>query len=305
MLSILKKLQKENRVWIPHQVAKEFYENRCETIYSRGKSHTDIMERLDGTKAEVLKRFDSIEVHKKIESSFDSIREQIESKKPRDDWSNDETERELNQIFKGNVGERFQLEKLEEIYKKGTERYANGIPPGYKDMTKDVSDKTQTKKFGDLIVWYQIIEMAKSDKNNTSIILVTDDRKEDWWWKVSTRTIGPRPELRKEIKDDAGVEFYMYPSNQFMKYAKQYLEVDFGDDLIELADRISQTEESAQLQDDLSVSSEDDIVRMGMGVEEILKKLIYSRNLSEDSGISRDSSSEAKDLDDDQVGGSE
>jgi len=59
------------------------------------------------------------------------------------------------------------------------------------------------------------------------LVLVTDDDKPDWWWKVKSngqKTIGPRPELIEEATRDGGVSlFYMYNSEQFIRFAKEYL----------------------------------------------------------------------------------
>jgi hypothetical protein len=85
-----------------------------------------------------------------------------------------------------------------------------------------------TPAFGDLILWFQVIDKAEKDK--TPIIIVTDDVKEDWWWKHAGRIVGPHPDLVAEIRTKADVDFYMYVSDQFMKYARQFLkeEVDQG-----------------------------------------------------------------------------
>lgn len=55
------------------------------------------------------------------------------------------------------------------------------------------------------------------------MIFVTDDRKEDWWLKVEGKVIGPHPELLQEIATQAGIMFYMYSADPFMKYAGKYL----------------------------------------------------------------------------------
>lgn len=71
------------------------------------------------------------------------------------------------------------------------------------------------------MLWKQIIGLAKDEQKN--IVFVTDDKKEDWWEIVNGKTIGPRPELVKEFKDEANTEIIMYQSNQFMEYAAEYL----------------------------------------------------------------------------------
>jgi hypothetical protein len=54
-------------------------------------------------------------------------------------------------------------------------------------------------------------------------LLVTADRKEDWWWREQGKTIGPHPELVREIKREGSVElFWMYSSVQFVEHANKY-----------------------------------------------------------------------------------
>lgn len=296
MISVLKELQKQNRVWIPHQVATEFYRKRPDVIHIQEKSHNEIIDLLNKAEQEISKKFDAKDILKKITGSCKIIRSEIEKSKKRDcDWlKKDKIETELNKVFKDKVGVAFDKTKLNEIYKTGEERYEKEIPPGYEDRKKDKDDKTKTKKFGDLVIWYQIIEQAKTDKK--PVIFVTDEQKEDWWWKINgTTTIGPRHELRKEIKEQADVEFYMYQSEQFMKHAGEYLKVKFDSKLIEQVKKSK--EELAQTQDGLSVSSVDNV-----GLNEQVKATIDPIGGS-GIGTNEDSLAETKKVDDNQVDG--
>jgi hypothetical protein len=72
-----------------------------------------------------------------------------------------------------------------------------------------------------LVLWYQVLDKAASEK--VPVIIVTDDVKEDWWWRHEGKIIGPNPDLVEEIRGKADVGFYMYVSDQFMEYARQYL----------------------------------------------------------------------------------
>jgi hypothetical protein len=63
---------------------------------------------------------------------------------------------------------------LNEIKKEGKERYGRRMPPGFKD-----DKKPEDKKYGDLILWYQIIDEAKKSKK--PIVLISGDVKDDWW----------------------------------------------------------------------------------------------------------------------------
>ena len=235
VISVLKTLSTNNRIWLPHQVGCEFYAKLPKMkngfVPEYEKTYKSALKNLDTVKKEVLERSYSKGASKKINESFDVIKKEIEATESPGDWPGNDTERELAQIFKGKVGPRFQQDQLKNIYEEGKKRYEQKIPPGYED-----SDKTGMSKFGDLIIWHQIIEMAKSSKDNRPVILITDEQKEDWWWMHSKgRIIGPRPELRREMKDEAGVEFYMYRLGTFMELANEHLGATFGKSSIEQA----------------------------------------------------------------------
>lgn len=81
------------------------------------------------------------------------------------------------------------------VYKQcqeGEYRYKKRTPPGYKDEKKD-----GISKYGDLLVWVETCQYAKS--NNKNIIFVTDDVKEDWWEKTENGKLLFRKELIKEF----------------------------------------------------------------------------------------------------------
>ena len=272
MISILKELQKKDKIWIPHQVAREFYCERMNVIHIQEKAHRDIIELLEKTEQEINKKFDSKEILKKISGSCKIIKNEIEKSKLKNcDWlKKDKVEIELNRILKDKVGRPYDKNRINEIYQEGQERYNKEIPPGYEDKKKDKDDKTGTKKFGDLLIWFQIIDRAKEIKK--PIIFITDEQKEDWWWKINSNTIiGPRHELTREIKDQSGAIFYMYQSEQFMKHVGEYFKVKFGKDLIEQVRKVKEITQSDQelaqsSEGGLSVSSADRV-----GSNEVVK----------------------------------
>lgn len=66
----------------------------------------------------------------------------------------------------------------EEIFawcEEGEERYKKGNPPGF----KDAKNKDGVRKYGDLIIWKEILKFSR--ENNKNIIFITDDVKSDWW----------------------------------------------------------------------------------------------------------------------------
>ena len=60
------------------------------------------------------------------------------------------------------------------ICKEGAFRYANQIPPGY----KDAETKEGIRQYGDLIIWKEILRYASQKK--CDVIFVTNDAKPDW-----------------------------------------------------------------------------------------------------------------------------
>ncbi|WP_298846320.1 PIN-like domain-containing protein [Clostridium sp.] len=106
-------------------------------------------------------------------------------------------------ISTGNIGREYNILDLIKIYQEGEIRYKYLIPPGY----MDAREKDDLTKFGDLIVWKQILEYAKF--NNKEILFVTRDTKEDWWETSQENgqkvIVGPRNELIEEF--DIFVQF--------------------------------------------------------------------------------------------------
>jgi hypothetical protein len=129
---------------------------------------------------------------------------------------NDAVRERITTLFDGKVGEPYSAQKLEEICQGGGKRYQRKMPPGYLDSVKGGTDQ-----YGDLIIWFQLIDKAKESKK--PLIFITDDKKEDWWCRFKGKTVGPRPELIAEMVKEAEVSFYMYQSDQFMEYAQKYL----------------------------------------------------------------------------------
>jgi hypothetical protein len=121
------------------------------------------------------------------------------------------------------------------------ERFADRIPPGYADADKEKNPNQASffhnqikypRKFGDLILWRQLIGHVKS-QGIKFVILVTADRKEDWWWREQGKTIGVQPELVREIRRLGSVDlFWMYSSAQFLEHAKMYAQAKVSDQAV-------------------------------------------------------------------------
>ncbi|HEX5276206.1 MAG TPA: PIN domain-containing protein, partial [Fluviicoccus sp.] len=209
-----------NRIWLPYQVANEFFNNREKVIDSEAASYKKALtavERWAVEQAEfsALKnqisqtgRIVSIELDdffEKQKNFIDEVqkvaailKESIENISAAHVATNNPQDHILEKIlsfFDSRVGEPYSEKKLKDIYKTCEERYKENIPPGY----MDISEKDDERKYNDYIIWHQIIEHAISTKK--PIIFITSEKKEDWWLKKGGKIISPRPELRKEFKD--------------------------------------------------------------------------------------------------------
>lgn len=228
----------KDRIWIPHQIALEYHKHMFDEIYNQESAYESINEKVSSavkTLENELKelRHSNINVEK-VTKLLDDLREntkkELESQK--------ESQPDLGQIknriidlFDNKVGEEYSQEELNEIYIDGSYRYDNKIPPGYKDAKEKENKKTIHNKlvyhdmYGDLIFWKQILDKS-IEKDINSIILVTDDNKEDWILKIKGKKKGPQPELIHEFKKESGGKlFYLYNTEQFLKFAKEYLDL--------------------------------------------------------------------------------
>jgi len=217
------------RIWLPFQVGHEFYVNRQIIINEQINAYRKIKEELndllsilikalkDKNKKHCLIDMDSIkdivmETKNKVELYLDGIK----SKHP-DYSTSDEISKKVNKLFDGRIGENYPEEKLFKMHKRAEKRIKGCIPPGYEDR----KHKKPPELYGDVIIWLQLIDQAKSQKK--PIIFVTEENKDDWWLKNNKKIIGPRPQLRCEMLNEAGVSFQLYLTDNFLEDANRFL----------------------------------------------------------------------------------
>ena len=174
-------------------------------------------------------------------------------------------------------------EQRKKVYLEGKNRYEKSVPPGYKDEHKD-----DESKYGDLVVWKQIIDKAK--ESETSIMFVTDDRKEDWWERFKGKVIRPRPELIQEICEQTGVKFYMYQTDPFMEQASKHLRRKVKQNAIDEVKNIRSYYDSLASSQSFAQTGllAEQLLMMNKKYEDILKPIdfdsmrnIYEKSISE------------------------
>ena len=213
-ISILENKDVGERVWIPYQFALEYQRNRGNVIDEQKYSYQKIRSAIKKLSSEYPR-------HPYIDISSLMKAAQIEvSKKETEhpNWAKEDPIREkITEIFKKKIGNPYNKERMNEIYKDGLERFSKKTPPGYLDF-----QKPEDRRYGDLIGWFQIIDKAIETKK--PIILISDELDEDWLWLTEHgRRLGARPELIREMQEKAQVKFHMYNSNNFIKFVSEYL----------------------------------------------------------------------------------
>lgn len=254
-IDVLRKI--ENRLWIPHQVALEFQENRTEVIDGQENKLETIKEILNQGASSIKGKLRKFSVKHEdfllnLNKLFNEFLEEIELlenqkvKLSEQDYIRDI----VDDLFNGRIGEPPTEQELTAIYEEGEKRYLIKYPPGFHDLTNKKKENPYNfnkmsfkREYGDLILWKEIIKEVKP-RNWKHIIFITDDKKEDWWREEKGEKICARPELVEEIRK-AGVSiFYMYNPERFMKYAKKYIKIDIKEESINQVKIISESKEA-------------------------------------------------------------
>lgn len=239
--------QISERLWVSHQAALEFQRNRVGVLEQLASAFAGIKSQLSDSHNQLKNRLSSFVKHpfidvnillQKIASVVSEVEvtlKNLEAEYP-DLLENDHIRDKITELLDGKVGSPYGLDRLTEIYEQGKARYEMEVPPGYLD-----SAKAGTRRYGDLVMWLQTIDKAAESKR--PIILVSDDRKDDWWLRRKGKTLGPRPELRQEMHDTAGVVFYMYAADPFMEQYRNYLKRPIAQNAIDEVKSVRQEEE--------------------------------------------------------------
>ena len=235
LMKVLVQLKDQHRLWIPYQFAHEYLKNVPvvhRKIGDEYKLKKRALNKLCEAILQQLNDFDSLTDYElgeridEIKTIFSSIKTGLEKfrQKHKNRLENDDLEGQIERLFEGRIGCCFSNERLAEVFAEGERRYKLGIPPGFKDHDKDVS-----RRYGDLVGWLQTLRYANGLKPKRPFILITDDSGgHDWFYKPQRdgNVTGPRPELVKEMRDKAGVDFYIYQTATFMEAANEYLNLE-------------------------------------------------------------------------------
>ncbi|MEE4011693.1 PIN domain-containing protein [Roseibium sp. FZY0029] len=264
LLNIFEALKEQ--VWIPYHVALEFQRNRLNVIADQSKRFAEVRKIVSGVSAGLRQDLEKLQLDRRhslidpnplmisidrVVNDFFKKLDKLQDKQLKIN-EKDPLKEKIERIFHEKVGEEPESQEiLDDYYREAEARFKLFLPPGYKDNHKeDIENffhkgKLYRKKFGDYLIWVQILDYFREKKAEKFLVFVTDDAKEDWWWKVDSdgvKTIGPRPELIDEARRIAGIrEFLMYRPELFLKYSKDYLRVDVTEDALQDVREVSES----------------------------------------------------------------
>lgn len=265
LLNVISQLS--GRIWIPHHVALEFQRNRLKVIAEQNKRFVEVRRTVEKALSSLFADLEKLQLQKRhslinpqaFTSGFEKLAGEFLTELDQLQETHqkllapDPLKEKIESLFDGRVGTPPNDQSVvDELYKQAEARFKLKIPPGYKDSEKDKDEPDDhihrgiiyKRKYGDFLVWKQLLEHCKS-VNATSVIFVTDDGKEDWWWKIESggpKTIGPRPELVEEARADALVEtLLMYNPEGFLKYAKEFLKAPVSEETLKEVRDLSST----------------------------------------------------------------
>lgn len=240
----------EDKIWIPSQVKKEFYKNKekVRSINLYKNLDNKLIRHVETKRDELLVQLSEYE--KKRFSKFSELKNQLEAKFL--DMSTiikaykkeiaeetgvykdfiEEVDSFLDSLLKSDkVSKEMNMVELLEVLKEGELRYRYNLPPGY----EDAKNKEGIDKFGDLIMWKEILKKT-SEINKKHIIFVTSDTKPDWFRKNNhNQVLNPREELISEFDHYyAEKELIIIPFENFIEELSDLSNQSDRDLLLEL-----------------------------------------------------------------------
>jgi hypothetical protein len=272
LLDILKKLKETHRLWIPHQVALEYFFNYEDNLLKQNEGYDLLGKELIKLKEDAKKTLSTVKskhpyiMTDKFHFFIDNIEQssaqlQAQLQEEIDNLPDSKAiQQDLLNLLDGIIGEPYSQEQINAIEKEGKERYQLDVPPGFKDKTdnnkqgfRTYGDFRYQQLYGDLIVWNQIIDRGRNEENTTPIILITEDRKEDWWEKDGQMIKRPHAQLIQEFLNKTQQKFYMFRTDSFVKYAVEYLGADVTEEqaqeVTKEIEQIRKSEEKEETED--------------------------------------------------------
>jgi hypothetical protein len=213
-----------DRLWVPHQAALEFHQNRFAVIHDQEQILKKLQKDVADAGEELIRLVGNVRNHpiidrKALESvireSFAKVRSYLEElgQEPilsiKTAMESDPVLDAVTALLADKVGSAYPPDEMAKVEADGMQRIKDKRPPGYADAKKEGSQAA-----GDYVLWRQLLDEATTRK--LPVLLITNDQKEDWYRRLHGITIGPRTELISEMLEETGVPFHAQTLERFL-----------------------------------------------------------------------------------------
>lgn len=259
LLRILEAL--EDRLFVPNQVAAEFWRNREAVIRSAAKETAELSNALQTQRGRSLlavsdwvKRIGLPEetasvLTQGLVKAYDDLAAEVHRTSSETvgtsalDTTADPVLERLAVVVAGRVGPALSETALAEAHQEAERRILAQEPPGFADAAK-----SGDASHGDYILWKQILDA--SEIRRSDVVLVTGDVKDDWWRREAGETRGPRLELSRELRRVAGVRLFMLRPANLLRLAVEALNLWIEDESVRAAETVDRLALGRQVTED-------------------------------------------------------
>jgi predicted nucleic acid-binding protein len=238
-----------DRLFVPHQVAAEFWRNRETVIRSAAEETTQLSNALQAQQGRSLLAVSNwvtriglpseaaSDLSQGLVKAYDDLAKEVDRTSSETvgisalDTTVDPVLGRLVPVVAGRVGPPLSEDELAEAHQEAEQRILSQEPPGYAD-----AEKSGDASHGDYILWRQIL--VASEARHTDVALVTGDVKDDWWRRDAGETRGPRLELSRELRRVAGVRLFMLRPASLLQRAVEALNLRIEDESVRAAETV-------------------------------------------------------------------
>ena len=220
------------RLFVPHQVMREFWRNRLDVVAGRDRGSVETSERIErhlGATAMAVRAWATpagvaepardgllgriAALRHELEAAVTAqLPVRVDPRGPADPVLDS-----LQRVLAGRVGPAPEADEWAAAIGRGHDRAQQRIPPGYLDAAKADSGLPEGGA-GDYLMWSQSI--AEVTRRGTGeLVLVTGDGKTDWWVRRGAVFVGPRPELADELRAECGAALTLLRPVDLLRHA--------------------------------------------------------------------------------------
>lgn len=168
LFTIFEKIK--DNIWIPNWVGLEYHRGLEDRIKEQVEHYTSSIKELKSFCDRIKKQREHPFLSQKLQEElirFNNIFEtelNAQKVKLRNLITDNPIKEKIASIIGENIGEPLSTEEETQIVAEGDKRLSQKIPPGYVDY-KTKEKRPGLDKYGDYILWFQILKEAKTKKN--------------------------------------------------------------------------------------------------------------------------------------------